>query len=765
MKKTSSFRWKNFIGGMLFLLLAALPLRAEAEEGAVTLGSAEYSPTEREEFSIGLYIQCASPRYIYDVSVQYDPSRMEYLGGADGGGEGVLKFVGESLAPERKYMLSFRALEEGETSISVIEASVITNPVPPVPEEGEGEGSQPPAQPPEVVAVTQMGSAAVKVQPEILPGLSRLSIEEFPDFALEEGVYDYTLEAFPDTERLTINARPRDDEARVDVSETALQTGENQIRITVETGAERRVYTLTVNRPEPARESLEPDAEPTVPAMADLDGQSGPMDTTPGQGEPTVSSGDSSVLTAGEAENGFPSADATPLSENGGKNGRTGSRKALILVALLCTLAAIFGMALALIFRRRRRRLDEEDYLDDGMEEEWFDLDEGKWKKWLEEMDDAEDDPQEDTQKEGRVEIRKETGKEAGKEIGKETLKEAQTQLEKEEEETGRRREEEEKKAEKPQKPQAGKPEGVNQDRVKKDTSGKETQPEAPSNEKPASLPKETAKKPAVPSEVPKTAAPEAAGKTADNPQDASCVIRIQDVSMRFKISEANAGSLKEYILATVKKQNRYHELRALDHISFQIAKGEVVGIVGTNGSGKSTLLKLIAGAMKPTEGEIDVDRRKVQLLTLGTGFDTELTARENVYLNGAIIGYSREFIDENYDKIVEFAELDGFMDEKIKNFSSGMVSRLGFAIATVGESPEILILDEVLSVGDMFFRKKSEKRIKEMIHGGSTVLIVSHSTDVILKNCTKAVWIEKGVLREIGDPKKVCEAYRKQAG
>ncbi len=713
MKKTSSFRWKNFIGGMLFLLLAALPLRAEAEEGAVTLGSAEYSPAEREEFSIGLYIQCASPRYIYDVSVQYDPSRMEYLGGADGGGEGVLKFVGESLAPERKYMLSFRALEEGVTSISVIEASVITNPVPPVPEEGEGEGSQPPTQPPEVVAVTQMGSAAVKVQPEILPGLSSLSIEEFPDFALEEGVYDYTLEAFPDTERLTINARPRDDEARVDVSETALQTGENQIRITVETGAERRVYTLTVNRPEPARESLEPDAEPTVPAMADLDGQSGPMDTAPEQGEPTVSSGDSSALTAGEAENGFPSADAAPLSENGGKNGRTGSRKALILVALLCTLAAIFGVALALIFRRRRRRLDEEDYLDDGMEEEWFDLDEGKWKKWLEEMDDAEDDPQEDIQKEGRVEIRKETGKE----IGKETLKEAQTQ------------------------------------------------PEAPSNEKPASLPKETAKKPAIPSEEPKTAAPEAAGKPADNPQDASCVIRIQDVSMRFKISEANAGSLKEYILATVKKQNRYHELRALDHISFQIAKGEVVGIVGTNGSGKSTLLKLIAGAMKPTEGEIDVDRRKVQLLTLGTGFDTELTARENVYLNGAIIGYSREFIDENYDKIVEFAELDGFMDEKIKNFSSGMVSRLGFAIATVGESPEILILDEVLSVGDMFFRKKSEKRIKEMIHGGSTVLIVSHSTDVILKNCTKAVWIEKGVLREIGDPKKVCEAYRKQAG
>ena len=140
---------------------------------------------------------------------------------------------------------------------------------------------------------------------------------------------------------------------------------------------------------------------------------------------------------------------------------------------------------------------------------------------------------------------------------------------------------------------------------------------------------------------------------------------------MRFKINEINAGSLKEYLLATLKRQNKYHELEALQHITFDIRKGEVVGIIGTNGSGKSTLLKLIAGVLKPSEGNIEVDRKKVQLLTLGTGFDSELTARENVYLNGAIIGYSREFIDENYDKIVEFAELDGFMDEKIKNFSN----------------------------------------------------------------------------------------------
>ena len=156
-------------------------------------------------------------------------------------------------------------------------------------------------------------------------------------------------------------------------------------------------------------------------------------------------------------------------------------------------------------------------------------------------------------------------------------------------------------------------------------------------------------------------------------------------------------------------------------------------------------------------------DRKKVQLLTLGTGFDVELTARENVYLNGAIIGYSKEFIDSKYDEIVQFAELEGFMEEKVKNFSSGMVSRLGFAIATIGETAEILILDEVLSVGDEFFRKKSLKRVKEMIHGGSTVLLVSHSMETIVDNCTKCIWIEKGKLRMIGKPKKVCAEYRKE--
>ncbi len=237
-------------------------------------------------------------------------------------------------------------------------------------------------------------------------------------------------------------------------------------------------------------------------------------------------------------------------------------------------------------------------------------------------------------------------------------------------------------------------------------------------------------------------------------------VIRVDDVTMKFRLSNSNASGFKEYLIQKIQHQVVHKDLLALNHVSFDIYKGEVIGIIGTNGSGKSTLLKIVSGALNPTSGKVEVDRRKIQLLSLGAGFDMELTARENVYLNGSIIGYSKEFIDANYNKIVEFAELDGFMDQRVKNFSSGMVSRLGFAIATAGNVSEILILDEVLSVGDEFFRKKSLKRVKEMIHSGSTVIMVSHSMNSILDNCTRVVWIEKGVLKMIGRPKMVCKAY-----
>lgn len=242
----------------------------------------------------------------------------------------------------------------------------------------------------------------------------------------------------------------------------------------------------------------------------------------------------------------------------------------------------------------------------------------------------------------------------------------------------------------------------------------------------------------------------------------ADTAIMVRNVTMEFRRAKDEATSLKELLIRSLRRNHRYERFKALNDISFSVQKGEVVGLIGTNGSGKSTLLKIISGALIPTEGRVWVDRRKVQLLTLGTGFDPELTGRENVYLNGAIIGYTKSFIDSHYAEIVRFAELEGFMEEKVRNYSSGMVSRLGFAIATVQETPEILILDEVLSVGDMFFRQKSEARIREMIHGGSTVLIVSHSPSVIRSNCTKAVWIEKGRLQGVGDPKEICGAYEK---
>ncbi len=248
----------------------------------------------------------------------------------------------------------------------------------------------------------------------------------------------------------------------------------------------------------------------------------------------------------------------------------------------------------------------------------------------------------------------------------------------------------------------------------------------------------------------------------AQNDADRAQII-VKDVTMRFRRAKDEATSLKELMVRRLRGEQRYEWFTALDGVSFRVDRGEVAGIIGTNGSGKSTLLKIISGALIPTSGEVQVDRSKVQLLTLGTGFDPELTGRENVYLNGAIIGYTKKYIDEKFDDIVRFAELEGFMEERVRNYSSGMVSRLGFAIATARDTPEILILDEVLSVGDMFFRRKSEARIRDMIHGGSTVLLVSHSTSTIRQNCTKVIWIEKGRLMGMGDPEEMCAAYEKR--
>ena len=244
---------------------------------------------------------------------------------------------------------------------------------------------------------------------------------------------------------------------------------------------------------------------------------------------------------------------------------------------------------------------------------------------------------------------------------------------------------------------------------------------------------------------------------------DQDTIIKVDHVSMKFNLSSEKVDNFKEYLIKRIKNNLKYDEFWALTDVDFEVKRGESVALIGLNGCGKSTMLKVIAGVLKPTKGSVSVGGTIAPMIELGAGFDMDLTARENVYLNGAIIGYTKEFIDLHYDEIVSFAELDGFMDEKVKNFSSGMVSRLGFAIATVGDAAEILILDEVLSVGDEFFRKKSLSRVQELIHGGSTVLMVSHGIGTILKNCTKVVWIEKGKLQMVGNPDIVCAAYRSQ--
>lgn len=236
-------------------------------------------------------------------------------------------------------------------------------------------------------------------------------------------------------------------------------------------------------------------------------------------------------------------------------------------------------------------------------------------------------------------------------------------------------------------------------------------------------------------------------------------IIEVKDVSMHFNLMVECIDSIKEYIIKLVKGNLLYNNFVALSHVSFTVKKGEIVGLVGLNGAGKSTLLKIIAGVLKPTSGEVTVKGSIAPLIEVGAGFDPELTARENVYLNGAILGHDRKFMDSKFDEIIDFAELQNFVDVPVKNFSSGMYARLGFAIATMVQ-PDILIVDEVLSVGDYKFQKKCEDRIQAMLDKGVTVVLVSHDISMIEKLCTKVVWLDHGHLRDIGPTAKVCKEY-----
>lgn len=236
-------------------------------------------------------------------------------------------------------------------------------------------------------------------------------------------------------------------------------------------------------------------------------------------------------------------------------------------------------------------------------------------------------------------------------------------------------------------------------------------------------------------------------------------VLVVDNVSMRFNLMGEKVDNLKEYFIKMLKNELRYQEFWALNNISFSLNKGERLGILGLNGAGKSTLLKVIAGVLKATEGKITVKGKIVPLLELGAGFDPQYTGAENIYLYGAVLGYSKEFIKEKYDEILEFSELGDFINVPVKNYSSGMKARLGFSIATVVD-PEILILDEVLSVGDAKFRKKSENKIKSMFDSGVTVLFVSHSLEQVNRLCDKAILLEKGRLIAKGNVTDVSAIY-----
>lgn len=236
-------------------------------------------------------------------------------------------------------------------------------------------------------------------------------------------------------------------------------------------------------------------------------------------------------------------------------------------------------------------------------------------------------------------------------------------------------------------------------------------------------------------------------------------MIVVDNVSMRFSLASERLDSFKEYVIKTIKQQVSYDEFWALTDVSFEVGQGDALGLIGLNGCGKSTMLKVIAGVLKPTKGSVQVYGSVAPLIELGAGFDMDLTARENVFLNGALLGHSRKEMMTYYDDIVSFSELHDFMDTPVKNFSSGMMSRLAFAIATIG-TPDILIVDEVLSVGDFRFQEKCEARIQNMIDKGTTILFVSHSIAQVKKLCNKVVWLEKGHVRRYGDAAEICDEY-----
>lgn len=241
-------------------------------------------------------------------------------------------------------------------------------------------------------------------------------------------------------------------------------------------------------------------------------------------------------------------------------------------------------------------------------------------------------------------------------------------------------------------------------------------------------------------------------------------MIEVKDVTMKFRMGSQPINSLKEYVTTTIKGTLKFNEFVAVNNLSFELEKGKTLGLIGKNGAGKSTTLKLISGILKPTSGRIITRGNIVPMLELGAGFDLELTGRENIYLNGAVLGYTKKFLDLKMDEIISFSELGDFIEQPIRNYSSGMMARLAFSIASVVE-PEILIVDEILSVGDAAFQKKSRNRMEELMNGGATVLFVSHDIEQIEELCDKVLWLEHGTKRMFGDCEEICALYKQEQG
>jgi ABC-2 type transport system ATP-binding protein len=237
-------------------------------------------------------------------------------------------------------------------------------------------------------------------------------------------------------------------------------------------------------------------------------------------------------------------------------------------------------------------------------------------------------------------------------------------------------------------------------------------------------------------------------------------IVEVRNVSMCFNMNKEKVNSLKEYTVKLLKRQLRFEEFWALKDVSFDVKRGEIFGLLGLNGAGKSTMLKVIAGVLKPTKGNVNIHGSIAPLIELGAGFDFDLTARENIFLNGAILGYSKKFMQEKFNEIVEFSELEEFLDVPLKNYSSGMVARIGFGIATVMD-PDILIVDEILSVGDFQFQEKCQNKIKKMLEKGTTIVIVSHSIKQIEDLCSRVIWLEHGSIKMYGDAAEICEKYK----